>query len=353
MNRKKLLILASLAGVVVLYFIAVAPRIYTSEARIVVEKSSSSSAEGNLLGLLQGGSSFKEARMLKEYILSPAMLSALDRQFAVRTHFSEPFDPIHSIGRSSSLDDALRFYRRMVTVTIDEQSGLIIISARSFAPAYSQNMLQMILRKSEEYLNRAAADVVTGQLAHLKAQVHKATEELEKARTDLVVFQDNNKLLTPQDAASPVLGAIGRLEGELVAKRAELQASLSYLNPNSAEAIKLKSQIRALQSQIANEKARLTGGANDRLSTSAAAYEKKKMRVEFAADVYKASIAALEKAQFEAAKKSRTVVMVQPPTLPEEPSFPEPFKHIPLTLLFGYLLYVLGTLVLQVVREHR
>jgi capsular polysaccharide transport system permease protein len=353
-SRNKLIVFVSFIGLVLLYFIVVTPNIYTSEARIVVEKSSSTAVEGNLLGLIQGGSSFKEARMLKEYIQSPAMLAELDRQFALRKHYAEPLDPLRSISRTGSMDDALRFYRRMVSVTIDEQTGLVVVAAQAFNPTYSRKILEVILQRSEAYLNRAASEVVTGQLAHLKEQVRKATTELEKARTDLVVFQDNNRLLTPQDAASPVLGAIGRLEGDLVAKRAELQAALSYLNPTSADAIKLRSQVKALQTQIASEKSRLAGsGGSDRISSSAAVFEKKKMRVEFAADVYKASITALEKAQFEAAKKSRTVVMVQPPTLPDEPSYPKPLKHIPLTLLFGYLFFLLCTLVLQVAREHR
>jgi capsular polysaccharide transport system permease protein len=336
------------------YFLVFTPRIYISEARIMVEKSSSSGVEGSLLGLIQGGSSYKEARMLKEYVMSPAMLDDLDQRFALRRHYAGPIDPLRSIRHNASTDDALDFYRGMIGITIDEQAGLIVISAKTFDPALSQKVLARILEKSEEYLNSAASEVVIGQLAHLKDQVRKSADDLEKARMDLVSFQDRNGLLTPQDAASPVLGAIGRLEGELVTKRAELQSALTYLHPDSAEAVKLKSQVKAMQTQIGAEKGRLAGTGNgEKISGSAAAFEKQKMQVEFAADVYKATITALEKVQFEVAKKTRTVVMVQPPTLPEEASYPKPLKQVPLTLLFGYLTYLLGTLVVQVVREHR
>jgi capsular polysaccharide transport system permease protein len=353
-SPSKRIALGGVVFAVLLYFIVITPRIYTSEARIMVEKSGSAGSGNSLLGLIQGGSSSKEARMLREYVLSPAMLADLDKKFALRSHYAEPFDPIRSIGGKASTDEALKFFRRMTGVHIDENGGLIVISAKSFDPVLSHKVLSRILEKAEEYLNQAASEVVVEQMDYLQEQVKKSAQDLEKARMDLVAFQDQNRLLTPQEAANPVLGAIGRLEGELVVKRAELQSALAYLNPTSAEAVKLKSLIEALQTQIQLEKDRLTGAGNgDRISSTAAAFEKQKMRVEFAADVYKASITALEKAQFEAAKKSRMVVMVQPPTLPEDPSYPKPWKHVPLTLLFGYLAYLLSMLVVQVVREHR
>jgi capsular polysaccharide transport system permease protein len=348
--------LAGAVFVVLLYFVAITPRIYTSEARVMVEKSGSMGAGQNLLGLIQGGSTSKEARMLREYVLSPAMLADLHKLFALRDHYAGPFDPFRSISGNASSEEALDFYRKMTGVHIDENGGLIVISARTFDPELSRKVLTRILEKAEEYLNHAASEVVIEQLDYLKDQVNKSADDLEKARLDLVDFQDRNGLLTPQEAANPVLGAIGRLEGELVLKKAELLTALGYLHPDSAEAVKLKSQIEALQTQIGLEKDRLAGTGNgngERISSSVAAFEKQKMRVEFATDVYKASIMALEKAQFEAAKKSRMVVMVQPPTLPEDPSYPKPLKQVPLTLLFGYLTYLLGTLVLQVVREHR
>lgn len=355
MKRAKLIGLVSAAALVLFYFLVFTPRIYTSEARLVVEKTTASAGSGgSLISMMQGGSSFKEARMLKEFIHSSTMLAELDKQFGLRKHFAQPFDPIRSIGSAATTDEVLNFYRDMVPVRIDEQSGLITIAVKSFDPALSQKVLARILVTAEAYMNNAAAEVATGQLAFLKEQVRKAGEELEQARTGLVQFQDKNKLLTPQDSANSVLGAIARLEGDLVSKRAELSAALSYLNPQSPEAVRIKSQIRALERQIAIEKARLVGpGDKSRLSVSAALYEKQKMRVEFAADLYKTALATYEKAQYDAAKKAQAVVLVQPPTLPEEPSYPRLLRDIPITLVLGYLAFLLISLVVQVVREHR
>jgi capsular polysaccharide transport system permease protein len=242
----------------------------------------------------------------------------------------------------------------MVPIQIDEQSGLITILVKTFDPALSQKVLARILVTAEAYMNQAASELASGQLAFLKEQIRKAGDDLEKARTDLVQFQDKNKLLTPQDTANTVLGAIGRLEGDLVVKRTELSAALSYLHPQSPEAIRLKSQIKALEGQIVVERGRLVGpGDMERLSVSSAAYEKQKMQVEFAADIYKTALGIYEKAQYDAAKKSQAVVLVQPPTLPEEPSYPRLLRDIPISLLLGYLVLLLVSLVVQVVREHR
>lgn len=355
MKRTKLIGLVSAAVLVLLYFLVFTPRIYTSEARIVVEKTAASSVNGgSLISMMQGGSGFKEARMLKEFIHSSTMLEDLDKQFGLRKEYAGPWDPLWSIGSKATTDEALAFYRDMVPVRIDEMSGLITIGVKTFDPALSQKVLTRILMNAELYMNRAAAELASGQLAFLKEQVRKASDDLEQARTGLVQFQDKNKLLTPQDTANSVLGAIGRLEGDLVTKRAELSASLSYLNPQSPEAVRIKSYIRALEGQIAIEKARLVGpGDQSRLSVSSAQYEKQKMRVEFAADLYKAALATFEKAQYDAAKKAQALVLVQPPNLPEEPSYPRPMRDIPITLVLGYLAFLLITLVVQVVREHR
>lgn len=355
MKHTKLIGLVAAAILVLLYFLVVTPRIYTSEARIVVEKTASAATgSGSLISLMQGGSGFKEARMMKQFIHSSTMLADLDKQFGLRKHYAQPLDPLRSIGSAASTDEALAFYREMVPIQIDEQSGLIAVSVKTFDPVLSQKVLARILMMAEAYMNRAASEVVSGQLSFLKEQVRKAGDDLEKARTDLVTFQDKNKLLTPQDTANTVLGAIGRLEGDLVAKRAELSAALSYLHPQSAEAVRIKSQIRALETQVAAEKGRLVGsGDKARLSASSAQYEKQKMRVEFAADLYKSALSIYEKAQYDAAKKSQTVVLVQPPTLPEEPSYPRPLRDVPIALVIGYLGFLLVSLVVQVVREHR
>lgn len=355
MKRAKLIGLVSAAALVLLYFLVFTPRIFTSEARLVVEKTTTSAGSGgSLISLMQGGSTFKEARMMKQFIHSSTMLADLDKQFGLRKHYAQPLDPFKSISANDTTDAALKFFRDMVVIQIDDQSGLITIQVKTFDPALSQKVLTRILVTAEAYMNQAAAEVATGQLAFLKEQVRKASDDLEQARTGLVQFQDKNKLLTPQDTANSVLGAIGRLEGDLVTKRAELSASLSYLHPQSAEAVRTRSQIRALEAQIAIEKARLVGpGDKSRLSASAALYEKQKMRVEFAADLYKTALATYEKAQYDAAKKAQTVVLVQPPTLPEEPSYPRLLRDIPITLVLGYLAFLLISLVVQVVREHR
>lgn len=356
MRSKKVIGLAVAACLVVFYFILFTPRIYSSEARIVVEKTASSSNSGSngLMALMQTGASFKEARMLQEFVYSSAMLDDLDRLFDLRSHYAQPLDPFHSIRKGATKEEAQRFFEKMVPIRIEELSGLITIQVKTFDPELSQKVLEYVLVKSEGFLNKAASDVVSGQLSFLTEQVKKNREELEKARTDLVVFQDNNRLLTPQDAANPVLGAIGKLESDLVGKRAELSSQLAFMHSEAPEVIKTKNYIKALETQITAEKARLVGPEDkSRVSVSAAAYEKQKMRVELATDLYKSALAILEKAEFEAAKKTQTVVMIQAPTKPEEPSYPRLVRDIPITLILGAMTYLLLSLIVQVVREHR
>ncbi len=356
MRRNKVIGLAAAVCLIVFYYTLFTPRIFSSEARIVVEKTDTSTSSGSngLMALMQTGASFKEARMLQEFVYTSAMLDDLDRLFSLRRHYAQPLDPFHSISKKATTEEALRFFEKMVPIRIDEMSGLITIQVKTFDPALSQKVLEYVLIKSESFLNKAASDVVSGQIGFLTEQVKKTREELEKARTDLVVFQDKNRLLTPQDAANPVLGAIGKLEGDLVGKRAELSSQLAFMHPNSPEVIKTKNYIKALEAQIISEKARLVGPEDKgRVSVSAAAYEKQKMKVELATDLYKSALTILEKAEFEAAKKTQTVVMIQAPTMPEEPSYPKLLRDIPIALILGAMAYLLLSLVVQVVREHR
>lgn len=334
------------------YFSLITPEVYTSEAEIFVEKLDR--GEGlSALGLLQGSGAAREARVLKAHLESPAMLAKLDKELALRSHFSQPLDPFWSIAADAPAEAALEFYRRMTDVAVDDQTGLVQLRLRTFSPQLSQKALTLALASSEHFLNEAAAGVVAGQLQFLEEQAKKAAAVLENARLGLVSFQDHNQMLTPEGSTSPVVTAIQQIEGELVQKRSELQVLTSYMRPDSTEAKKLSTHIAALESQVSKERARLTGSGRGRVSASSAAFEKHKIRVEFATQVYKNALGALERAQLEAAKKTRTVVMVQPPTLPERQSYPRLLIAVPLTLAIGYALLGIAAMLANLIREHK
>ncbi|MCG2942404.1 capsule biosynthesis protein, partial [Escherichia coli] len=77
------------------------------------------------------------------------------------------------------------------------------------------------------------------------------------------------------------------------------------------QVVAIRSQISALQQQISSEKSKLTSPSTAKLNRSVADFEALKAKVEFSSDLYKLSLASLEKARLEASRKLKKLVVVQ------------------------------------------
>jgi capsular polysaccharide transport system permease protein len=136
-------------------------------------------------------------------------------------------------------------------------------------------------------------------------------------------------------------------------QRAQLQTQLATL-PKSLDAdhpnlVMLRQAISSVNSQIAQEKARLANPSGKTLNVSMEEFQRLQMDAAFKQDVYKSSLAALEKGRFDAARMLDKVSVLQSPSLPEFPLEPRRLYNILATLIIAAMLPCWHT---QVVGRH-
>jgi capsular polysaccharide transport system permease protein len=89
------------------------------------------------------------------------------------------------------------------------------------------------------------------------------------------------------------------------------------------------------------------------MNSLAADFQALMLQAGFATDAYKAALAAVENARIDATRKLKTLVVVEPPTLPQTAEYPQRLYSLGTLLAICVLLYAILRLVLATIREHQ
>lgn len=330
---------------------------FTSTSDVVVKQVSdvatpSTGGLGALLGT--NNVSSEDARYLKEYILSLDMIQKLDPKFKFKTSFQgNGKDPIYSLSEDSSQEELIRFYRKQVSVDLDEQSYILKIQTQGFTPEFSQNLNRAIIAESENFINRISQEVAKDQLKFAQNQLTKAQHKLGATKQALFDYQNKNNVFDPQVNVAALTSLIASLEANLSTLRTEERTLLSYLNQTAPQVQSIRTQISALESQIQEEKDKLTSPNQNKLNRQTIQFESIKSEVEFSTDLYKLSLSALEKARLEAVRKLKNLIIITQPTKAESAIYPRKTYVLFTSFVLLCMLYGFIRMVLSVIRDHR
>jgi capsular polysaccharide transport system permease protein len=239
----------------------------------------------------------------------------------------------------------------MVGVFFDSESAIITVTLEGFEPDFARDMLAMILAESERLVNRISNQLAAEQLGFINGEIEATAIRLKLAKGQLVEFQNEFQVLDPEEQAGLVTNVIAQMAISLAEDRAELSVLSGYLDRSAPEVVTLRNRIAAKQKQIDAEKTRLTGG-DKRLNAIAARFEELRFDVEFAHERYRLALMALEKAQIDASRKVKSLVVVARPNRPDEALYPD--RPYILATLGAFLLMGFGVIsvVVAAVREH-
>lgn len=343
-------------AIAALYLLLAASDRYVSETRFTLRDSGAPNEPmsldlGTLIGGV-GGIARQDAYVVRDYILSYDLLARLDAALGVRTAWSDPaIDPVWRLAADASEEDFLEYYRDMVSVSFDTESSIVTVTTEGFEPDFAQTMLAMILAESERLVNIISNQLAAEQLGFINGEIEQNAARLKVAKTILVAFQNEHEVMDPKEQAVLVTNVIAQMEISLAEDRAQMMVLNSYLDHNAPEVVSLRSRVAAKAQQIEEEKTRLTGG-DARLNTIAARFEELRFDVEFAHERYRLALMALEKAQIDASRKVKSLVVVARPNQPDEALFPD--RPYILATLGAFLLMGFGILsvIVAAVREH-
>ena len=326
---------------------------YESVASTIItqEQQSTSSLDLSFLGMTNTGSN-RDAYVLTEFMQSLDMLKYLDARLHLRQHFtSSKVDYFSRLSPDASMEDFHDYFLKYATVVYDDTQQIIRYSVQTFDKKLSQQVVQAIVERSQEFIDRMNDKVTHEQMAFFDAEIAKSEKRLTEEKNRLLDFQNKNNMLSTDSAGATILATIGTLEQQLAQKQSDLNARLSVLDANAPQLTTIQLDITALKNQIKRERERLAGNSSGTLSDLSAKLAEIKMSLEFVTNLYKANLTALEQARIEAARRLKYLVVIASPSEADSSLYPDrPYVLITAAIML-LVIYFVSTLMVALIRE--
>ncbi len=341
----------------VVYWGVIASDRYVSEARVVVERSDGVGASAaDFTSLLTGTSSApQDLLLLREYLLSVDMLKKLDARLGLRKHYADRYrDPLSRLWfEDASLERFHDYYLKRVSVDYDDFARVLVIRVEGFSADMAHDIAQELVSEGERFMNEMTHRIASEQVVYIEKQVHAQGERLKAARQALVAYQNANGMVSPRgevESLSSVVASAEATLAELNVKRNSLKEVYTAQSPTIQQ---LDAQIAAVERQIAEQHGRMVSAKGRGLNRVVEEHDRLQAAAEFAFDIYKTAIGALEKARIEATRKLKNVAVVQSPTRPEYPLQPRRIYNIVVFVLATSMLAGVLQLLSAIIRDHR
>ncbi len=226
----------------------------------------------------------------------------------------------------------------------------------SFEPEDSVTVINAILKESEALVNNLSEKSRQDSLTFARKELTNAENKLKLARTDVRIFRDKEKSLSPEKNAESKLSLVEELEADRARAEAGLQSLRLELPENSPKIQIAKYKVSALKSQVKKEKersARSNESENAKtMSPIISKYEELITEQGFAEKSYEAALLNIETARIDATRKQRYLTMIVFPKLPEDPIKPNQPNDYIVLFIACLLLWGILSLIFASIRDH-
>lgn len=339
------------------YCAFVASPMYESQTKFAVRSSIEQPIGIDIASQLfkTGSSSLQDARIVDAYLRSPDLVERLDSHLKLIDHYSNSHrDVLSRLSSTPTLWDKESFWQRVSQSKIDVDSGIVTFTVRAYTPDMAQNIAVSVLRQGEALINEMNERSRNDAIRLAESEVKMAQERIVKAQKALETFRNEHKELDPKATVSGLQSLIFELEGERAKAKAELAEARSYMKPTAPQVKALEKRLAAVETQLNAERARIAGNPAEgsAINSWVSQYENLMIESEFAQKQLTTAMSAYEQARSMAMAKSRYLVAIQQPTLPDESRYPRTWVFT-LCAFFGFfLIYGLVRLIVASIREH-
>jgi capsular polysaccharide transport system permease protein len=332
---------------------------YVSSAQVVVRQDGGNPGAQvpGLATLLTGTNpaSREETLYLREYIVSTDMMLLLEERLHwIEQYAAQRSDVFFWLNKDTEREDLLEYYQRMVSAHYDETTGLLRVEVQAFTPELSEQMLRTILKASEHFVNEVSHSIAREQMKFAQGELETARVNYAERKTELLDFQNINKVLDGGNTAQSRASIIAGLEGQYTKEQATLTEMQFKLRADAPQVKQQIQKVNAITQQLAKEKRLLVSSPNgSQLNVVASRYQQLTLDAGIAEESYKTAVAALDNARIEASKKIRTLVTVVSPNTPQLALYPERLYNLATILLGLLMLYGITRFILASIEDHR
>lgn len=313
----------------ILYFGFLASNQYVVEAKFTVSGGNPPQLDG--LGALTGipaASIVQDTQIVTSYIQSRAAVEELDRKVKLRALYSRPeADWLARFNAKDSIEDFIKYWKKVVSVTIQMPSGIVELRVRAFTPEDSVRIGNAILEISERLINDINTRMFRDAVSNASQQLERSMARLTHARLALEQARNEGGMLDVNKAADALNALITDTRGALLQLQQEYDSQRKTVRDDAPQMRALKSRIDTTRAQIAELEAKLAGTAKlisngPTLAVSMTKFSELDLEKQISERLYAAAASTLEMSRLTAEQKMMYINPFVRPALPEESQYP-------------------------------
>ncbi len=357
-ERRRFLLKMFAGGVVVSLILALlVPYEYQSTARLMPPDQSSGLGLAMLAGLTGKSSSDSLAGLAGNALglkTSGDLFLGVLQSRTIRDDIVDKFN-LRKVYRERRLENARDKLASRTDLSTDRTNGIILIKVSDRSPQRAAAMAQEYITELNEVLATQDTSAAHRERVFLEQRLQQVKQNLEVAEKEFSDFASKNAALDIPTQGKAMVAATANLQGELIAAQTELQGLRQIYTDNNVRVRSTQARIDELQHQLDQ----MGGGSGDsggsQTSSSSAnpsfypSFRKlpalgvmyadllRNTRVQEA--VFEVLTQQYELSKVEEAKELPSVKVLDPPNVPEKPSFLPRFL---MSLLGGLLVLAVG-----------
>lgn len=341
-NRRMIMTAVFFTAVATALISLLLPNIYTATARILPPQQGQSTVS-MLLGQL-GGLGSLAGKDLGAKSPSAIYVGMLNSR-TVSDELIRRFD-LNAIYRTPRMSDARSTLADASQISV-EADGLISISVDATDPKLATNLANGYVEELRKLTSTLSITEASQRRLFFEQQLKAAKDDMSKAEEALKTTQERTGLIELGTQPRMIIESVGMIRAEVAAKQVELRSVQSFATAQNPYVVRIKEEIAALQSQLAELERPHVGKEGDiqvptgNVPSVGLEYIRKYRDVKYYETLYEIIAKQYEAARIDEAKDSGVVQILDPAVIPDKRSKP---KRSILVLLAGMLAGILATI---------
>ena len=313
---------------------------------------------GALTGLASAGSTTADSYIVLRYLESRALIEKLDADLNLRTIYSNPeIDFIARMDADAPIEDFVKYWSSRIETEFDPSSGIIEFSVQSFSSEHALQIGERIIHLIQELVNGLSETARQDSLKFAQAEVRIQEQNLRETLEAIRQFRTFEQSVDPSATAALDVQLLANLEARLIDLQAKITVQRETLDEDAPSLVTLLRQSEALEAQIINRRAAISGKLNDGTKTSGvteqlAEFESLDVERRFVETSYASALNSLEQARRDADRQQRYLAVHLDPLAAEISEYPKRLRNILLAAFMLLAFWGIGGLITYSVRDH-
>jgi capsular polysaccharide transport system permease protein len=352
---------AAPALAVSLYFAFIASYQYVAETSFAVRSASNDAGADKLKTMTSSIGAIpsvagQDAYIIANYIRSRAIVDDLSKSIDLREVFRRPeADFWARLEDKASVEELTKYWREMVSASVEATSGIVTVRVTAFRSDDALTLANAIIKSSEALGNEISVRARADAMTTAEREVRGAQGRVLSALADLRSFRDQVGFIDPLTQATSGSALLTALLAQRIKLQGDYFVASSAMSPEAPRVQGVKTRLDALDRQIDEQKAKLTGNSagSATIASLLPKYEELELQSTFAQKLYTLAQAGLERARQRVKAQSVYISVFAPPALPEEAEYPKPFVASAFIAMALLVLWGIGAFTAATVEDHR